>query len=109
MADSNEAKQLDSVTDRIIEKDAVEEHKAKDAMAALKSSGNDSGTKDVDSIKVDQADVDVIVDELEVSEDIARGVLKEVIFEGLVKEGTSALEEALRILLIGNIESKYNK
>ena len=38
MADSNEAKQLDSVTDRIIEKDAVEEHKAKDAMAALRIS-----------------------------------------------------------------------
>jgi polyhydroxyalkanoate synthesis regulator protein len=102
MADSNEAKQLDSVTDRIAEKDAVEEHKAKDAMAALKSTGDDSRTKVLDSIQVDQKDVDVIVDELEVTEDVARGVLKDVIFEGLVKEGTSALEEALRRLLIGS-------
>lgn len=102
MADSNEAKQLDSVTDRIVEKDAVEEHKAKDAMAALRNTGDDSRAKALDSIQVDQKDVDVIIDELEVSEDVARGVLKNVIFEGLVKEGTSALEEALRRLLIGS-------
>ena len=42
----------------------------------------------------------IIVNELEVSDDVAERTLREVIFEGAVEEGQSPLGEALRRLLV---------
>lgn len=101
MTEKDEAKQLDSVTDRILETDAMEEDKAKNAMAALNNSHDNSETQQLSAISVEQADIDVIVEELEVTDDMAKRALQEVIFEGLVADGKTALEVALRRLVTG--------
>ena len=101
MTAEDEAKQLDKVTDRVQEHETLDSSKAKSAMAALTSSSSAgiSDHKKLAKIKISKEDVLIIVDELEVSEDIAARVLREVIFEG-VEEGTSPLGEALRRLLV---------
>ena len=102
MTADDEAKQLDSVTDRVQEHETLDSSKAKSAMAALTSSSSAgmSDQKKLAKIKISKEDVDVIVNELEVSEDIADRVLREVISEGVVGEGGSPLGEALRRLLV---------
>ena len=95
----NEAKQLDSVTDRHQEKD-FDESKAKEAMSAL-SSAADSKAGESDGsavVKVSKEDVAVIVKELEVTEDEAKAALRAAAAE--VGEGQSPVAAALRSLVV---------
>ena len=72
----NEAKQLDSVTDRQEEKD-FDESKAAEAMSALTSAADTkAGESDGNTVKVSKEDVAVIVKELEVTEDEAKAALR---------------------------------
>jgi|EP01083_Nonionella_stella_P226580 NACalpha-BTF3-like transcription factor len=102
MTAENEEKQLDSVTDRVQEHETLDSSKAKSAMAALTStsSAGVSDQKKLAKIKISKEDVEIIMNELEVSEDVASGALREVIFEGTIEEGKSPLGEALRRLLV---------
>jgi len=96
----NEAKQLDSVTDRHQEMD-FDENKAKEAMSAL-SSAADGKAGESDSsntvVKVSKEDVAVIVNELEVTEDEAKAALRAAAAE--VGEGKSPVAAALRRLVV---------
>lgn len=95
----NEAKQLDSVTDRHQEMD-FDENKAKEAMSAL-SSAADGKAGESDSttvVKVSKEDVAVIVKELEVTEDEAKAALRAAAAE--VGEGKSPVAAALRRLVV---------
>mmetsp|Transcript_19819 Transcript_19819/g.24440 ORF Transcript_19819/g.24440 Transcript_19819/m.24440 type:complete len:105 (-) Transcript_19819:15-329(-) len=99
----DEAKQLDSVTDRVQENETLDSSKAKSAMAALTSNSTDDGAahlKKLAKIKVSEEDVAIIVDELEESDETATRALREVIFEGIAEKGGSPLGEALRRLLV---------
>mmetsp|Transcript_18696 Transcript_18696/g.23538 ORF Transcript_18696/g.23538 Transcript_18696/m.23538 type:complete len:102 (+) Transcript_18696:56-361(+) len=100
MTAEDEAKQLDSVTDRVQEHETLDSSKAKTAMAAL-TSGTKIGEdhKKLAKIKISKEDVLVIVDELEVTEDIAARALREVMFEG-IEDGKTPLGEAMRRLLV---------
>ncbi len=71
MTAEDEAKQLDSVTDRVKEHETLDSSKAKSAMAALTSSSSAgiSDHKKLAKIKISKEDVLVIVDELEVSQE----------------------------------------
>jgi len=103
MTAADEAKQLDSVTDMFHEKVAMDESKAKDAMTALGGTTSSSSAVGGSSseIKVSKEDVEVIVSEMEVSEDVAVRVLREVVVEeGLeVTTGNSVVAAALRKLI----------
>ena len=74
-----QAKQLDSVTDRVEEQE-VDLGKAQMAMSALGGAAADG----VEAVAVSAADVQVICDELEVSEEVATNVLRQVAATGLV-------------------------
>ena len=74
-----EAKQLDSVTDRVEEQE-VDLGKAQMAMHGLAGGAADATT----AIAVSAADVQVICEELEVTEEIATKVLRQVAAAGLV-------------------------
>lgn len=94
----NEAKQLDSVTDRHQEKD-FDESKAKEAMSALSSAAEiKAGESDSNTVKVSKEDVAVIVKELEVTEDEAKAALRAAAAE--VGEGQSPVAAALRSLVV---------
>ena len=93
----NEAKQLDSVTDRHQEKD-FDESKAKEAMSALSSAATKAGESDGNTVKVSKEDVAVIVKELEVTEDEAKAALRAAAAE--VGEGQSPVAAALRSLVV---------
>lgn len=101
MTTKDEAKQLDSVTDRVQENETLDSSKALTAMAALKSKALSGipDSKQLAKIEISKSDVDILVNELEITDDIADRVLREVIFEGAVGEGESALGVALRRLL----------
>ncbi|CAJ1908739.1 unnamed protein product [Cylindrotheca closterium] len=98
MTAKDEAKQLDSVTDRVkdVELDAS---KAQEAMTALSSAnkGDDSKAAALASMSVSKEDVALIVSELEVSEEVAERVLREAALDGA--EGDKMLEAALRRLV----------
>ncbi len=100
MTAKDEAKQLDSVTDRVQENETLDSSKAKSAMAALTSSSSDAiaEQKKLAKIKISKEDVDLIVDELEITEDVASKTLREVIAQG-IEEGKTPLGEALRKLI----------
>lgn len=94
----NEAKQLDSVTDRHQEKD-FDESKAKEAMSALSSAADTkAGESDSNTVKVSKEDVAVIVKELEVTEDEAKAALRAAAAE--VGEEQSPVAAALRSLVV---------
>lgn len=93
---ADEAKQLDSVTDRIADRESMDANKATAAMSNLTK---DDEQEDLSSIQVSKDDIDLLVKELEVTEDIASKALKEVVAQGLVSEGKSVAEEALRRLV----------
>ena len=95
----NEAKQLDSVTDRQEEKD-FDESKAAEAMSALSSAADTkAGESDGNTaVKVSKEDVAVIVKELEVTEDEAKAALRAAAAE--VGEGQSPVGAALRRLVV---------
>ncbi len=100
MTADDEAKQLDSVTDRVQENETLDSSKAKTAMAALSSTSSDAiaEQKKLAKIKISKEDVELIMSEMEVTEDIASRALREVISRG-VEEGKTPLGEALRKLI----------
>lgn len=79
MTAEEEAKQLDSVTDRVHETE-LDESRSNQALSALNSAK--SGSAAAASISVKKEDVDVIVAELEVTEDEAAAALRDVAAEG---------------------------
>mmetsp|Transcript_15876 Transcript_15876/g.24032 ORF Transcript_15876/g.24032 Transcript_15876/m.24032 type:complete len:93 (+) Transcript_15876:76-354(+) len=90
MTAEEEAKQLDSVTDRVQETE-LDESRSNQALSALNSAKSGSAT--AASISVKKEDVDVIVAELEVTEDEAAAALRDVAAEG------GNLADALRRLV----------
>lgn len=94
MEAQEQAKQLDSVTDVVQEKE-VDATKAQQAMSALSSSKLEK--KDSELVAVSREDVTLIVDELEITEEAAERALREVALH--VKEGESLVAAALRKLV----------
>jgi len=90
-----QAKQLDSVTDRVQEKE-VDATKAQQAMTALSTAGEEGQLAAAEALAVSKEDVDLIVSELEVTSEAAQMALREVALE--VKEGDSLVVAALRKL-----------
>lgn len=102
--DANAAKQLDSVTDNIVDTE-LDSSKAQQSLSVLKKDEQDAKAL-LAKIKVKQADVDIIVNELEVSEDKAEATLRQVSLElqqnGKISDQSSTIvvETALRRLII---------
>ena len=96
MTAEQEAKQLDSVTDRVQETE-LDASRSNKALSALNSDSK-SGLAAAASITVKKEDVDVIVAELEVTEDEAAAALRAVAAEGGNVDG-SLVTEALRRLV----------
>uniref|UniRef100_A0A7S3PZN2 Nascent polypeptide-associated complex subunit alpha-like UBA domain-containing protein n=1 Tax=Chaetoceros debilis TaxID=122233 RepID=A0A7S3PZN2_9STRA len=94
MTAQDEAKQLDSVTDRVTEEEStMDASAAKSKVLSLSSdvhTGMDSAAEEksksakkaLAAIEVSKEDIDVLVEELEISEDVADKALREVLFEG---------------------------
>lgn len=82
-----QAKQLDSVTDRVEEQE-VDLGKAQQAMNSL---GGGAGVDSSQHIAVSAADVQVVCDELEVTEEVATKVLRQVagVVPGLLPSNAS--------------------
>ena len=81
MATEDEAKQLDSVTDRVQEKE-LDESRATQALAGALSAASSVGkTGGVTSFIPKKEDVNYIVEELEVTEDEAVAALRSVAAE----------------------------
>eukprot|EP00535_Pseudo-nitzschia_heimii_P008820 CAMPEP_0197184022 /NCGR_PEP_ID=MMETSP1423-20130617/9033_1 /TAXON_ID=476441 /ORGANISM="Pseudo-nitzschia heimii, Strain UNC1101" /LENGTH=98 /DNA_ID=CAMNT_0042634735 /DNA_START=45 /DNA_END=341 /DNA_ORIENTATION=- len=97
MAAAAEAKQLDSVTD-VVKEAEIDTAKAQEAIGLI-SAKEESNQKAaaLAAVTVSKEDVALIVSEMEVTEDIAERILREVSLEE--KEG-SVVEAALRRLLI---------
>ncbi|KAG7361510.1 hypothetical protein IV203_036611 [Nitzschia inconspicua] len=93
-----EAKQLDSVTDRVDETE-LDASKAQQAMSALSSSNqqDDGRAMALAAVNISGQDIDVIVDQLEVSRELAEKTLREVALETSGEE--VALVAALRKLV----------
>ena len=72
----DEAKQLDSVTDYVQERE-LDAGKAQEAMSAL-SSTQASQHADIEQVAVSKEDVDLIMSELEVPQDVAERALRSV-------------------------------
>lgn len=98
MTAAAEAKQLDSVTDRVQEKE-LDESKANQAMAALTSSANKASAAKNKQVAVLREDIDVIVEELEVTEDVAAEALRAAALEDGELKGESLIASALRRLV----------
>jgi NACalpha-BTF3-like transcription factor len=96
MVDHEQAKQLDSVTDFVQEQE-VDDTRARQAMSALSTKNEDSALNSTDNIAVSKEDVDLIVYELEVTEELAKKTLQEV--AGGIPEGDSLVAAALRKLV----------
>jgi hypothetical protein len=99
MTAEDEAKQLDSVTDRVQEQE-LDESKANQAMAALASASKKSSADQNKDISVLKEDIDVIVEELEVTEDMAAAALREVAAGDGSLAGESLVAAALRSLVV---------
>ena len=92
-----QAKQLDSVTDRVQEQE-VDEARAQQAMSALSAKKEDAAADSpTKAIAVSNQDVELIVSELEVTEELAQKTLREVAAH--TKEGDSLVVAALRKLV----------
>lgn len=76
MEAQEQAKQLDSVTDRFEEKE-VDAEKAREAITSLATTGA-SRASDKQLVSVDREDVESIVSELEVTNEVAEKILREV-------------------------------
>ncbi len=107
MTTEDEAKQLDSVTDRVQEKE-LDESRATQALGALStttttmSSPNGlevSSTSSGRTIRVKKEDVDIIVEELEVTEAEAMAALRAELGEDSRLEGQDLVAAALRRLV----------
>mmetsp|Transcript_22351 Transcript_22351/g.36981 ORF Transcript_22351/g.36981 Transcript_22351/m.36981 type:complete len:96 (-) Transcript_22351:948-1235(-) len=93
MTAREEAQQLDSVTDRVQDRE-FDANVAKNAMCAL-TKQEDSQTEQQHTVAVSKEDVDLIVDQLEVSREEAEKALREVKEE----DGKSAIFLALKKLV----------
>mmetsp|Transcript_7997 Transcript_7997/g.19720 ORF Transcript_7997/g.19720 Transcript_7997/m.19720 type:complete len:103 (-) Transcript_7997:185-493(-) len=101
MTAEDEAKQLDSVTDRVQEKE-LDASRANQALGALSTTASPSTADSGKVIAVKKEDVDVIVAELEVTEDEATAALREAAAEegGRNIEGQQLVAAALRRLVV---------
>jgi NACalpha-BTF3-like transcription factor len=91
-----EAKQLDSVTD-VVKEAEIDTAKAQEAIGLITAKKeNDHKSAALAAVTVSKEDVALIVSELEVTEDVAERVLREVSLEA--KEG-NVVEAALRTLI----------
>lgn len=98
MAAEQEAKQLDSVTDRYEEKE-LDASKAQLAISALSTNSANAATVEK-VVAVSKEDVALIVSELEVTEEVAERVLREVALQdGVGGDGESMVVAALRRLV----------
>jgi hypothetical protein len=98
MAAEQEAKQLDSVTDRYEEKE-LDASKAQQAISALSTNSANAATVEK-VVAVSKEDVALIVSELEVTEEVAERVLREVALQdGVGEDGDSMVVAALRRLV----------
>jgi hypothetical protein len=97
MAAEAEAKQLDSVTD-VVKEAELDASKAQEAMTALATAKKEDGGKvaALAAVTILKDDVTLIVSELEVTEDVAERVLRDVALEA--NDG-NILEIALRRLV----------
>jgi NACalpha-BTF3-like transcription factor len=93
MTAKEEAQQLDSVTDRVQDKE-FDANVAKDAMSALRQQSENQAEQQ-QTVAVSKEDVDLIVEQLEVSREEAEKALREVMEE----DGKSAVFLALRKLV----------
>ena len=94
---SEEAKQLDSVTDMVQEQE-LDASKVQQAMDALSSERkeDDSKAAALAAVTVSKEDIATIVEEMEVTEEIADKVLREAAIEG---HQDRMLQAALRKLI----------
>ena len=101
MADKEEeGKQLDSVTDTVQENEVLDESRALGALSGLSSKGTSDDASSKTAISVKQEDVDIIVAELEVTEDEAAAALREAAAEEGNNEGQQLVAAALRRLVV---------
>jgi NACalpha-BTF3-like transcription factor len=91
----DQAKQLDSVTDFVQEQE-VDATKAQQAMSALSANQQNNDLSAADQVAVSKEDVDLIVSELEITEELAERTLREVAVD---LKGDSMVVAALRKLL----------
>lgn len=91
--DQNTAKQLDSVTDNYEEQE-VDAAKAQQAMSAWSTGKQALASSEEDQVAVSKEDVELIMSELEVTEEVAKRTLRQVAVD--VKEGDSLVVAALR-------------
>ena len=75
--DQDEAKQLDSVTDVVQEKE-LDASKAQEAMSALSTASASVKDQQAAASQVSKEDVALVIDQLEVTEDVAIRALMEV-------------------------------
>lgn len=94
---SREAKQLDSVTD-VVQEQELDASKAQQAMSALSTAKAEDNEKAaaLAAVTVSKEDIATIVSEIEVSEEVADRMLREVAIEG---HQDKMLEAALRRLV----------
>jgi ABC-type uncharacterized transport system ATPase subunit len=95
MEAQEQAKQLDSVTDNVKEKE-VDASRALEAMSAL-STSQEGKLSAAELVAVSKDDVALIVSELEITDEAAEQALRDVAAE--VKEGESIVVAALRKLV----------
>lgn len=96
MAAEAEAKQLDSVTD-VVKEAEIDTAKAQEAIGLISAKEeNDHKAAALAAVSISKEDVALIVSELEVTEEVAERVLREVSLEA--KEG-NVVEAALRALI----------
>ena len=96
MAAAAEAKQLDSITDHVKEAE-IDTAKAQEAIGKISAKKeNDHKAAALAAVTISKEDVALIVSELEVTEDVAERVLREVSVE---TKGGSVVEAALRALI----------
>jgi len=95
---AEQAQQLDSVTDRVQESE-LDASKAQQAMSALNSTKSKGASADAASkVAVKKEDVDLIMSEMEVTQDVAERALR------IVKpsDENQRVVEALRVLVRGS-------
>lgn len=100
MTAEDEAKQLDSVTDNVQEKE-LDKSRANQALGALAGgTGGATTSSTAKAIAVKKEDVDVIVAELEVTEDEAAAALRETAAANGSLEGQALVAAALTRLVV---------
>jgi hypothetical protein len=98
-----QAKQLDSVTDHVAEQE-MDSNKAQQAMNALSANQNNAALTDAEVLAANaivKEDVELIMSELDVTEEIATRTLRQVAVEcGITKrEGDALVVAALKKLV----------